>query len=193
LQRRAPRLLAVGGAVTLLAIAAGCDDPFAPRANTAIRSDSFSVYAISGTPPSVPSAFNVVFFTPMRVDATYGFDVAFDIDAAGKVRVIPVRLMGGAVTAARRVGLQKNTVPFDEVTRAPNRGYAYDSVMVLGVNESVTMEVLAEQCQFTVSSQLLYSKIEILAVDPASRVIGFRITYDPNCGFRSFLEGVPRD
>jgi hypothetical protein len=177
----------------MLAISAACDDPFAARATTAIRSDSFSLFALTGTPPNVPAAFNVVFFTTMRVDAAYGFDVAFDIDAAGKVRLIPVRLMGGAVTAARRVGLQKNNAPFDEVTRAPNRGYVYDSVMVLGVGESVTMEVLAEQCQFTLSSQLLYSKIEILTVDPASRLIGFRITYDPNCGFRSFLEGVPRD
>jgi hypothetical protein len=169
---------------------AGCDDPFAPRATTQVRTDSFIVYSVTQTPVNVPAAFNIVFFTPLRLEPTYGFDLAFDIDEAGKVVLIPVRLVGGAITAGRRVGLQRITGPYDEVTRAPTAGYQYDSTLALDIGDAALVELQTDICQFQ-SSQLVYSKMQIKAIDPVARTIVFRITYDPNCGFRSFLPGVP--
>lgn len=185
------RLAFAVGAIALAAVAA-CDDPFKPTANTAVRTDTFSVYALSGTPVNVPTAFNIVFFVTVRVESSYGFDFAFDIDAQGKGRIIPVRLAGGAVTAGRRLGLQRTTTAFEQVDRAPQRGFVYDSAYTVNTRETVIFELLAEQCQLQVS-QLVYSKIELLTVDPVARVLTFRMTYDPNCGFRSFLPGVPKD
>ena len=179
------------GAVAAIG-AAACDDPFAPRATTAVRTDSFIVYAVSQTPVNLPAAFNIVFFTPLRLEPTYGFDLVFDIDDDGKVVLIPVTLVGGAVTAGRRVGLQRITGAYDEVTRAPTGGYKYDSTLVLATDEGAVVEVQTDICQFQ-TSQLIYAKLQIGAVDPVSRTIAFRITYDPNCGFRSFLPGVPTD
>jgi hypothetical protein len=169
---------------------AGCDDPFAPRATTQVRTDSFIVYSVTQTPVNVPAAFNIVFFTPLRLEPTFGFDLAFDIDEAGKVVLIPVRLVGGAITAGRRVGLQRITGPYDEVTRAPTAGYQYDSTLALDIGDAALVELQTDICQFQ-SSQLVYSKMQIKAIDPVARTIVFRITYDPNCGFRSFLPGVP--
>ena len=173
-----------------LVSAAACDDPFAPRASSIVRTDSFVVYAVTQTPVNVPSAFNIVFFTPLRLEPTYGFDLVFDINAQGRVVLIPVRLVGGALTSGRRVGLQKTTQPYDQITRAPLSGYKYDSTVVLGVDEGALVELFADQCT-TRGSQVVYSKLQIKAVDPISRTLVFRITYDPNCGFRSFLPGVP--
>jgi hypothetical protein len=170
--------------------AAACDDPFAPRATTEVRTDSFIVYSVSQTPINAPAAFNIVFFTTLRLEPTYGFDLVFDIDQAGKVVLVPVRLVGGAVTSARRVGLQKITGPYGDVTRAPTSGYQYDSTLTLDVNEGALIELQTEVCQFQ-TSQLVYAKLQIKAIDPVARTIVFRITYDPNCGFRSFLPGVP--
>ncbi|HEX7122043.1 MAG TPA: hypothetical protein VF178_06690 [Gemmatimonadaceae bacterium] len=187
---RARRLLGVlltAGAVFV----AACDDPFAPRASTAVRSDTFSIFALSGTPVNVPTAFNVLFFTPVRVEPTYGFDFAFDIDDQGRVLLIPVSRMGGVVTTGRRVGFQRPSVPFDEVTRAPAAGYHIDSTFVLGPREPVIVELISDACPFGVVSQFIYSKIEVLAIFPTDRRLTFRITYDPNCGFRSFLPGIP--
>jgi hypothetical protein len=99
-------------------------------------------------------------------------------------------LLGGAATVTRRLGIQRATTPFDDVERAPLRGYVYDSVVVVNPRETLVLELLAEQCQFQVSS-LVYTKLEVLAIDPLARAIAFRITYDPNCGFRSFLPGIP--
>ena len=101
-----------------------------------------------------------------------------------------MRLVGGAVTSARRTGLQKISGPYDDVTRAPTAGYFYDSTVVLSPTEGALVEVTAEGCQYQ-TSRLVYAKVQIQAVDPVSRQIAFRIAYDPNCGFRSFLPGIP--
>ena len=181
-------------ALLLVAVAAigtaACDDPFAARASTAVRTDSFVVYSVSQTPVNVPAAFNIIFFTPLRLEPTYGFDLVFDIDESGKAVIIPVKLVGGAVTAARRVGLQRITIPYPEMTQAPVNGYQYDSTLALSVDEGIAIELATDICEFQ-QSKLIYAKLQIKAVDPVSRTIVFRITYDPNCGFRSFMPGVP--
>lgn len=175
---------------TTIISAAACDDPFAPRATTKVRTDSFIVYSVSKTPISAPAAFNIVFFTTLRLEPTYGFDLVFDINDAGQVVLLPVTLVGGATTAGRQVGLQKITGSYEELTQAPTSGYKHDSTLVLGVGDGALVELKTDVCQYQ-SSQLVYSKLQIKAVDPVSRTIVFRITYDPNCGFRSFLPGVP--
>ena len=185
------RLAIAVGAVAVIG-AAACDDPFAPRATTSVRTDSFVVYSVSQTPVNVPAAFNIVFFTTLRLEPTYGFDLVFDIDQAGKVVLIPVRLVGGAVTSGRRVGLQRIQGAYDELTKAPTSGYQYDSTLSMGVNDAALVELQTDICQYQ-SSQLVYAKLQIKAIDPVARTIVFRITYDPNCGFRSFLPGVPTD
>ncbi len=73
---------------------------------------------------------------------------------------------------------------------APTSGYQTDSTLALDVNEGAIVETQTNICEFQ-SSQLVYAKLQIKAVDPISRQIVFRITYDPNCGFRSFEPGVP--
>lgn len=183
------RMLLVLGATAALGTAA-CDDPFAPRATTEVRTDSFVVYSVTQTPINAPAAFNIVFFTTLRLEPTYSFDLVFDIDETGKAVLIPVRLVGGAVTSARQVGLQKITGPYEDMTRAPVTGYQYDSTMALDVGEAALVELRTDVCQFQ-TSQMVYAKLQIKAIDPVSRTIVFRITYDPNCGFRSFLPGVP--
>ena len=183
------RLLLIMGAIGALGSAA-CDDPFAPRATTQVRTDSFVVFAVSQTPITAPAAFNIVFFTTLRLEPTYGFDLVFDLDENGKVVLIPVRLVGGAVTSARQVGLQRITGSYDEVTRAPTSGYQYDSTLTLDIGEGALVELRTDICQFQ-ASQLVYAKLQIKGINPVARTINFRITYDPNCGFRSFLPGVP--
>jgi hypothetical protein len=188
--RSPARPLAVMALATTIISAAACDDPFAPRATTKVRTDSFIVYAVSKTPVNAPAAFNIVFFTTLRLEPTYGFDLVFDINDAGQVVLLPVTLVGGATTAGRQVGLQKITGAYDQLTLAPTSGYKHDSTLVLGVGDGALVELKTDVCQYQ-SSQLVYAKLQIKAVDPVSRTIVFRITYDPNCGFRSFLEGVP--
>lgn len=179
------------GASLVAAIA--CSDPLASKATLAVQSDTLVAFAISGTPPQFPAALNTAFRAVVRVDVDHNYDVAFDIDAQGAVRLIPVRLMGGATTSARRVGLQKSAVAYSALTQAPNSGYAYDSVVVVKPGEAAAIELTSsDQCVFTFST-LLYSKIGIDSVNTRTREIFFQVTHDPNCGFRSFQPGVPKN
>lgn len=188
-RRRSAPLLAATAVIASLA----CGDPLGAKANLATQTDTLVAFSLSGTPISFPSAWNTVFRTVVRVDVTHNYDVAFDIDTAGNVKLIPVKLMGGVTTITRRVGLQKATVPFEQLTRAPGSGYEYDSVLVVKPNQAVAVELTSpDQCSFFLSS-LLYSKMVVDSVDAATRQIYFRTTHDPNCGYRSFQPGVPKN
>ena len=179
------------GALVVTAIA--CSDPTAAKATLAVQTDTLVAFALSGSPPQFPAALNTVFRSVVRVDVDHNYDVAFDVDAAGNVRLIPVRLMGGATTASRRVGVQKSAQRFAALTKAPTSGYVYDSVVVVKPGEAAAIELTSpNQCVFTFSS-LLYSKIGIDSVNTTTRQIYFQTSHDPNCGFKSFLAGVPKN
>ena len=179
------------GALVVTAFA--CSDPTASKASLAVQTDTLVAFALSGSPPQFPAGLNTVFRSVVRVDVDHNYDVAFDIDAVGSVRLIPVRLMGGTTTASRRVGVQKSAQSYAALTKAPTSGYTYDSVVVVKPGEAAAIELTsADQCVFTFSS-LLYTKIGIDSVNTARRQIFFQTTHDPNCGFRSFLPGVPKN
>lgn len=179
-------------AICAIGSALACSDPFAAKATVAVQTDTLIAYSLSGTTPEFPAGLNTAFRSVVRVDETHNYDVAFDVDAQGQVRLIPVKLMGGLVTATRRVGIQKLTVSYDAMNKAPTSGYTYDSVTVIKPGEGVVVEVTsATNCSFQLSA-LLYSKLAVDSVNQATHEIFFRTTHDPNCGFRSFLPGVPK-
>ncbi|MBV6521391.1 MAG: hypothetical protein MNPFHGCM_01527 [Gemmatimonadaceae bacterium] len=180
-------------AACCVAASLACNDPLAVKATLAVQTDTLVAFALSGTSPIFPAALNTAFRSVVRVDATHNYDVAFDLDDQGNVRVIPVRLMGGATTATRRVGIQKSAQAFDALTKAPSGGYVYDSVAVVRPGEAFALELTSQdQCVYSYSV-LLYSKVGIDSVNTTSRQIFFRVTHDPNCGFRSFLPGLPKN
>ena len=63
-----------GAALAALAITA-CDDtdPFAAQLPTV--ADSYTIFALSGTPPAYPSALNTAARAATRVDGNANFDV----------------------------------------------------------------------------------------------------------------------
>ncbi|MFN8572747.1 MAG: hypothetical protein U0132_11925 [Gemmatimonadaceae bacterium] len=187
------RFLAPILSASILGSVLACSDPFAAKATVAVQTDTLIAYSLTGTPPEFPSGLNTAFRSVVRVDATHNYDVAFDLDTQGQVRLIPVKLMGGLVTTARRVGVQKATATYDALTKAPNTGYTYDSVTVIKPGDTAVLEVTsADQCSFSLSA-VIYSKIVVDSVKSSTREIFFRTTHDPNCGFRSFLPGVPKN
>ena len=190
--RLAP-LLALVAACSAALIAGACGDPTGLRASLATQTDTFVAFALSGSDVARPAAINTLFRSVVRVDNTFNFDVAFDIDPSGGVRLIPVTLVGGIATSTRRVGIQKSAQPFDALTRAPGDGYTYDSVTVVQPGQAVSVQVTnSDQCAFSLSP-FIYSRIGIDSINVTTRAIYFRATNDPNCGFRSFLPGVPKN
>lgn len=184
------RLRSLCAAFGLAALAGACEDPLSITASLPIRTDTLILYALTGTPPTFPNALNTIFAQPVRADGNFGFDVAFDINAANQVVVLPVRLVSGSLDASRRVGVQRSDSAFDALMRAPSTGFRYDSLFVAGLGETIVIQARSRSCVNDLSP-LIYSKIVVDSVNLTRRSIHLRITADPNCGFRSFAPGIP--
>ncbi len=171
-----------------------CGNPTSLKAILPTSVDSLSVFALSGTPPTYPSGIAILSRQPVRVDGFAAFDVAFDIDAAGSVVISPVKLVVITPGGSRPVGMLKVPGTFDTALEAPKTGYEADSSLVLAPGEVVIVQsahnTSGDLCQFALNPNI-YAKIAIDSVVLASRTIFLRLGLDPNCGFRSFVTGIP--
>lgn len=173
-----------------LALAAACGDPLGlPPPGIENRVDSLvSLYALSGTPISTPSAYVISFRQPVRTDqSAQGFDFAFDIDTAGRPLLLPT----GALKLPKGSGIQLTLHAFDSVTVAPTGGYNTESATVVDSGSIVIMHSRPLVCSFGITS-IYYAKLEVLAIDTLARRIDFRILNNVNCGYRGLEEGLPR-
>ncbi len=182
------------GVAAAFVLLAGCGDsnPFAAALPTV--KDTFTIFALTGTPPAYPSGLNTVGRAATRVDGNADFDVAFDINSEGKAVLYPVKLIVSSIGGDRLVGLKKVAIAFDSLDFAPTGTYQTDSAVVAGKGEVVVVEAnrgtTGDLCSFNISPNI-YTKILIDTIDPATRTIVIRTVLDPNCGFRSFLDGIP--
>ncbi len=158
------------------------------------RTDTISVYALTGTPVSTPSAY-VIWPTRqvVRTDQNAVFDVAFDIDSSGHALILPT----GAMKLGRQSGVQVTTTLFDSVKTAPSSGYQIDSAVVLSVNSVAIVHSRAAQCSSDLSPVHNYfAKLHVLDIDttsgPNGRRIDLEILTDINCGYRGLEPGLPK-
>jgi hypothetical protein len=192
------RALMLLTAAASLAGVSACDDAIGLNAGIGTLTDTFTVYALSGTPTAAPVALSTTDRIAVRIADNLAFDVAFDLDESGNVTAYPVRLVvpfrviGGILQETHRVGIQKSATAFDQLSKAPTGGYKYDSATVVRAGETLIVEVQAAQCAFSFSP-VLYTKIAIDSVFTTARAMRLRTVHDPNCGFRSFLPGIPKD
>lgn len=171
-----------------------CGDPTSLQATLPTSVDSLSLFALSGTPPTYPSGIAILSRQPVRVDGFASFDVAFDINAAGNVIIFPVKLVVVSPGGSRAVGLLKVAGTFDSTLEAPKSGYELDSSLVVAPGEVVLVQTAhntqGDLCQFAINPNI-YAKIAVDSVNLASRTLFLRLGLDPNCGFRSFADGIP--
>jgi hypothetical protein len=186
--------IAIVATLCVVSVLNACGDPTNLQATIPTATDTLAVFALSGTPPSYPSGISIVARQAVRVDGFAGFDVAFDIDPTGKPVIYPVKLIVSSPGGTRPVGMQRVGGPFDSVKVAPKSGYAVDSSFVLGLGETVAVESphnsSGDLCAFALSPNL-YAKFAVDSVNLVSRTLYLRMGIDPNCGFRSFAEGIP--
>lgn len=173
---------------------AGCGEANPFQAQFPTEADTFTLFALTGTPAAYPSGLNTFSRVATRVDGSANFDLAFDIDAAGNVVVYPVKLIVSSPGGDRIIGLKKVAGTFEAITSAPTGTYQADSAIVLAVSENVVVEAnrgsTGDVCNLNLSPNI-YSKITISSVDLATRTIVIQSVLDPNCGFRSFATGIP--
>jgi hypothetical protein len=189
----------VGLAAAIAFGASACDNPNATNNLVSVIADTLTVFALTGTPPSYPAAFLASSGAVTRADGSFNFDVAFDIDAANQVVVYPQKLVGvpcvvgalncGGALGGKPVGLQRVTVAFDSLERAPAAGYQFDSTFTLAPGQALVMQVQsASECPLSFST-IMYSKFVVDSIDTGRRSVYFRSVNNPNCGYRSLVPG----
>lgn len=184
--------LAIIAAGFTAALISACSDPAGLKASLLNSVDTLSVFALSGTPPNYPSGIAFLSRQPVHVDGFANFDVAFDINADGNPVIYPVKLV--VASGARPVAMLKITASFETVVEAPKTGYQADSALVLLAGETVVVQSAhngsADLCQFAFNPNI-YAKLAVDSVKLDSRTVYLRMGLDPNCGFRSFADGLP--
>ncbi len=159
------------------------------------------MYALSTAPSLLPTALSLYGFEAVRPavrsNLSLKFDMAFDVDAAGRVRLLQPKLLVAPQSAALVTGFQvvSNTT-FEGLTRAPTGGYQYDSAMVvtpragrrdpdagLGPGERRLCDLDADVREAR-RRQCAGGERDV------RRVLRGRV--DTNCGFRSLEEGLPK-
>ena len=169
---------------------ASCGNPLGlPPAFISNTVDTVSLYALSGTPVSLPSGYSIIGQSAIRTDQGLPFDFAFDIDSTGQAVLLPT----GALRLGKQSGLQISTQPFDSIKLAPTSNYNLDSAQVVDSNSVLILHSSSVTCSFNIPA-VYYAKLHVLAIDttPNVRRIEFEILNDLNCGYRGLEVGVPR-
>ena len=184
------RLLAL---LVPLVAALACEDPYAPKAYENVRSDTLELNALNGSPAGARAALILASLAPVPVGSSQGalfFDLAFDIDDAGRVLVLPVAKVGECARGAScQVGLQHANARYEAAVEAPNRGYTYDEVFTVDTAQTLYVVAKSTICLSGFTSADLYGKLVVDSVRASDRKIFLRATVDPNCGFRQLVPG----
>lgn len=197
-RRHAPRRLAAAAAAALgaLLVTGACNrEPFRQAAALPVAADTLVVTALTGTAPNALSAV-ILRSAPTAVSpertADGDYHVVLDINAQGQPVAYPAQLVSSLVP--RRVGLRRVSGVYDSLGTAPTDGYGADSALVLtpGAVVGVRLPGGGGECAFT-GRPYFYSKLVVDSVRLSERLLFVRATTNPNCGFRSFAVGIPRD
>lgn len=169
----------------------GCGpDPFAPVAREPNLDATVEVWALTGAPTNFPTVYLVPQRLSVRPDAAGSFDLGFDIDADGRLVVLPVSSIVASLQGDRRIGMVRSDELYNLVTEAPRSGWVYDSTLTLNVGQVFIVRVQTQYCQLEQSPEV-YAKYIVDSILPDERRIRLSGRVNPNCGFRSFLSGIP--
>lgn len=181
------------GVVALAGLAAGvsaCNEPLLPESPFAVAVDTMQIYAFNGTPRTVPSAIGLSSREAVPLSTSFAFDIAFDIDAAGKAVIYPVQLLVNGLPG--RAGIKvMQAGSFESIEKAPQTGYVYDTPTVIGQGDVVVIQTADARCPYF--SPLIYSKLAMDTIVVAERRMRMRVSTNPNCGYISLRPGTSRE
>lgn len=188
------RLPALLVAVIAVAAASGCSDATAIKAQFPTDTATLTVFALNGTPVTLPSAIRIRTSSVVRVQGDFNFDIAFDINAQGEAVVHTQRAVASQLVGGHRVGLQLRDETFEGLTKAPTSGFEFDSSKVVPVGKLLVVDSIDPTCSLqSILGPNIRAKIVVDSVSTARRSIYLRILSNPNCGFRDLTPGLPKE
>jgi hypothetical protein len=196
--RRGAAVLATLG----VAVAVGCNgtDPYAIRASYETTLDTLVVYPLSNPQPLLPSGVNLFTGSAVRPALVAGaypnFDFAIDRNAQGQIVLYPAKGVAVAPAGSPKVGFALPSTTFDALSSAPRDGYRFDSLQVVTTGQTVAIEsqgVTSSGLVCASATSPIRAKLIIDSVARATGALHLRMLTNPNCGFRSFASGLPKD
>ncbi len=185
------RLVPIALVVGAVAVGA-CDYNNLPAATTEVATQPFFLHALSGSSSIAATALTFPARSVTRIDGTFAFDVAFDIDASGNVILLPPQMVGQNPGGNRLVGIITGIGSYDAITEAPLSGYTVDSVTVVRRGQAVAVQAQEPLCTTgNPAAPYLYAKIVIDSVDLVARGIYGRTMIGGDCGYRQLIAGFP--
>jgi hypothetical protein len=186
------RRLIPGAMVVCAAMLGACNYASLASGQSENVTQPFFVHALSGSPLSTSNAITFPGRSTTRVDGTFNFDVAFDIDASGHVVLLSPELVGQNPGGNRLVGIQTGIGSYDNILEAPLTGYTVDSTTVVQRGQAVAVQAQEPTCTTTnPTAPYLYAKIVIDSIDVVNRGIYGRAMIGGDCGYRQLIAGFP--
>lgn len=177
--RATPKLLLVALAASLLA---ACDDPFAPTLAPVPDEPSLAtLFDFRTSELREASAFDLASGGAVRTDQTAGWDFLVELDQG----TFLLRPRSSVLDVTSTAGLQPASVPFEELSMAPEEGYVTDDPVP--VEEGA---VYAARSRRQGIGCLRFLKLEVLETDVASGRLEIRHLGNPNCGRRTLVAGA---
>jgi hypothetical protein len=179
----------------LLGSGCGGGNAFLSPARNENAERQIPVFALSGTPAGLPTAFQFATESLVRpqvlVSGGVNFDIAFDITTDNRVIIYPVRqLVPQPPAGSPTIGLLRSSASFDAIVRAPDRGYVDDSTFTVGRGEVLLVRARGSGCIY---NDPFYAKLVVDTVLPAERRLIFRTVVNRNCGYRALSTGLPKN
>jgi len=186
-----PRAAALA-ALTMLGSSLACSATFPlPPATLSVVAGTVTLWALTGTDLTDPSAYDVLDQTVVRTDRTSVFDFAFDIRVDSLNDTTAVFLPRGTLGLYVDGGLQVSTQAYDSIAIAPTSGYQDTLALPVKAGMVVLAASRSETCNFG-DVRPIYARMHITALDLVARSITFDIVTDPNCGYRSLtVDSLP--
>ncbi len=182
-----PLLLGIAAAAGLLGACSG-DISLGPAAYEN-QVDTLQIWAATGTPVYLPSAYLIGSRSTARLDQLSYFDFIFDITPDGEHVLLPMGAVANTGRVSGNPGLLPTTVPFDSIRVAEQTGYlTTDTVRVRVGDIFYARSQISSACFLGIP---YYAKLQVLGVNDDDRSIWIQVLSNINCGYRSLVVGLP--
>jgi hypothetical protein len=177
-------------AIALVAVVACEDVTRSIDPTTNVTEDTLTVFPLRGSPLSAPTALDLFTLRTLRVGETNVlYDLAVDTAGTGAV-LYPSQLIDSESPAT---GMLEVASTFESILEAPTAGYQDTAAVSLGIGETVIVRARNLCAGGFPGRDFFFAKIQLLDFGMSSgfRTARLRIRTNPNCGFRSFADGLP--
>lgn len=154
------------------------------------RTDTLQLWAATGTPVYLPSAYIISIKSGARLDQISYFDFLYDITPSGEHILLPLAAVASTGTALGNPGLLPTTTSYDSIQVAEQTGYVTADTLPIRVGD-----IFYARSRPSASCFLgipYYAKLQVLSIKDEDRSLFVQILSNINCGYRGLQPGLPK-